>query len=80
MIQNLRPRWDILQGMRTMIDGYVGEWAKEAKAHIDKMEAMILDSDAFYAAYHEWKTKLLPQCPESLWTGMRKGNVQVATL
>lgn len=80
MIQNLRPRWDLLQDMRKMVDGYVGKWAKEAVAHIDLMETLILDETAFYTAYNEWKTKLLPQCPAPLWQAMRKGQVHAATL
>ena len=72
---SVSAKWELLRRMRSLIDGLFGEWAREAKAHIDKMEKTMLDDNAFSSALKEWEEKLLPQCPGGLWMDMRKGRI-----
>ena len=73
-----RDKWKILERMRAMIDGIVGEWSKEAQAHIKMMEEMIFDDEAFSRMLKEWEYKLLPQCPGQMWVGLRQSEVTMS--
>lgn len=76
---SVSDKWELLKRMRNFIDGLFGEWAREARAHIEKMEKSMLNDDAFRKLLKEWDEKLLPQAPGGIRLDMRKGNISAPT-